>query len=166
MSWSESFAAECDQSVQVLVLGSMPGLVSLVATEYYAHPRNSFWPIMEKLFAIDCSEPYQQRIQSLMEKRVGLWDVYQSCYRPGSLDSDIDKKTAEINDFKALFKICKNLNAIVLNGKAAESAFKKHVLKGVPEHIKILAMPSTSPAYAAMSFDEKFKYWSKIKSYA
>ena len=165
MSWSLSFAAEINTDCKVLVLGSMPGVKSLEASEYYAHPRNSFWSIIEVLFHIDKMSDYQRRIAKLNRLGIGLWDVYHACEREGSLDSAIIKKTSEINDFAALFENCMHLKAIALNGVAAQKAFEKNVARTLPHHIELLNLPSTSPAYAAMNFQEKLRRWQVLKNY-
>jgi hypoxanthine-DNA glycosylase len=165
MSWAASFSAEVDAQTRVLVLGSMPGTVSLQANQYYAHARNSFWPIMAEVFDFDRNAAYNKRLACLKNAGVGLWDVYSECQRSGSLDAAIDRKTASINDFSLILTHCKNLQAIALNGKAAQQAFKTNVAESLPESIVLLDMPSTSPAYAAMSYEEKKQYWARVKEY-
>ena len=85
----------------VLVLGSMPGERSLEASQYYAHARNAFWPIMDALFGVDATAPYTERLDGLVRNRVALWDVLGTCDREGSLDSRIRNPVA--NDFNTFF---------------------------------------------------------------
>ena len=88
---------------RILILGSMPGQASLQQSQYYAHPRNSFWYIMGELFAAGPELDYAQRLQVLLEQRVALWDVVHRCQRKGSLDADIEQQSVEANDFLTLF---------------------------------------------------------------
>lgn len=87
MHKAKCFNPITNQSAKILILGSMPGVKSLEANEYYAHPRNAFWPIMNAIFGFDAALPYTQRIAALKAANVALWDVLQQCERTGSLDS-------------------------------------------------------------------------------
>jgi len=94
MSRVQSFAPIIGRQPRVVILGSMPGVASLEALQYYAHPRNAFWPILGELFGIDPTAEYEARIRELEKLPVILWDTLQACHRPGSLDSDIDADSA------------------------------------------------------------------------
>ncbi len=164
MAWSKSFSPQVRGDTQILILGSMPGIKSLQDVQYYAHPRNAFWAIIESLFSISSSSEYDQRLQLLNDNFVGLWDVYAKCYRAGSLDSAIDKKTAEINNFKRLLEQFPAIHTLCFNGKAAEQAFKKQVLPLLEgQKIELISLPSTSPANAAISFEAKLEQWQIVK---
>ena len=106
----------------------MPGVKSLHENQYYAHARNAFWPIVEALFGIDGGLDYDERLVQLNAQQVALWDVYHRCYRPGSLDSNINKSSGKINDFVQLFQRFDGLRWVFFNGKAAEQAFTKAVI--------------------------------------
>tara|TARA_R100001143_G_scaffold27003_1_gene26951 strand:+ start:1925 stop:2434 length:510 start_codon:yes stop_codon:yes gene_type:complete len=145
----------------ILVLGSMPGRASLDASEYYAHPRNAFWPIMAQVFGFDANQPYEQRVDSLLQHKVALWDVVHRCVRTTSLDSDIVSDTVEVNDFGSLFVSCPQIHRVCLNGQAAARLYRRHVLQELPQarEIEWQVLPSTSPAHAAMRFEEKCQQW-------
>jgi len=165
MAHAQSFPPVAASSAQVLILGSMPGQASLDAQQYYAHPRNSFWPIMGALFDFDSQFVYQKRIESVKQAGVAIWDVLQSCYRPGSLDADIDESSITANDFHSFLKQHSNIQAIFFNGAKAEQSFRKYVLPGLGELVPdtLVKLPSTSPAHAAMSFEQKLAQWAQIK---
>lgn len=127
MAWSEGFAPQVSDACSVLVLGSLPGIKSLQDNQYYAHPRNAFWGIMQDLFGINKELPYLQRLDVLNRQGIGLWDVYHRCYRKGSLDSAIKKDSAELNDFVTLFNQFPRIQHVFFNGEAAATAFKKHI---------------------------------------
>ena len=150
---------------QILILGSMPGIKSLEEQQYYAHPRNAFWPIMSALFAIDLNLNYQQRCEGLSRQGVAVWDVLKSCQRQGSLDSAIEKDTIEINDFNQLLTDHTSIKHIYFNGGAAEQLFKRYVLKTLSNsqlNITMMKLPSTSPAHASKTFEQKYNEWVKI----
>lgn len=163
-----SFDFIAEPNAKVLILGSMPGVASLQEKQYYAHPRNHFWPIMQSLFAneSDYSNLYEKRLQVLKDKRIALWDVLAECERKGSLDNDIDTKTIKLNDFASLFLYAPEIEAIFFNGKTAEKLFRQHIIKknrlSLP-NFRLIGLPSTSPAYAKMGFEEKLSHWEKVK---
>ena len=129
MSHNTGFPPVARKDATRLILGSMPGIRSLEANQYYAHPRNTFWPIICKLFNAKEDLNYPQRKQLLIDHRIALWDVLKSCYRKGSLDSNIDHGTIEANDFNTFLKKHKQIKIIFFNGGEAEKLFKKYVLK-------------------------------------
>jgi len=163
-----SFSAQMDDGCQVLVLGSMPGIKSLVENQYYAHPRNAFWPIMAELGWVSASTDYSQRLTQLKAAGLGLWDVYQQCYREGSLDSAIDKRSAKFNSISQLSDHYP-IQAIACNGGAAFKAFNAYCKQEqwdlAAQGIELFALPSTSPAYAAMSFAEKLERWRVLQPF-
>lgn len=153
-----------DDSARVLVLGSMPGARSLDAQAYYAHPRNAFWPIMEALFGIRCEHAYERRLAGLREHRVALWDVIGKCRRRGSLDQKVEPDSIVPNDFDRLFGACPSISLVAFNGRLAEQSFERHVLPDLQARfarIDRVRLPSTSPAHAAMSFEQKRAAWAR-----
>ena len=164
MARVRSFEPLVGRQPRILILGSMPGIASLQAVQYYAHPRNAFWPIMAELFGIDPTASYSQRVAELSRHPLILWDTLQACHRPGSLDSNIDAKTARANDFPGLLKRFPEIRAILFNGATAERYFKQLVLPNLPEKLELtlLRMPSTSPAHAGMDFEQKLSAWRQL----
>lgn len=157
------FKPVLDNQCRLLILGSLPGKASIAKQQYYGHPRNAFWPIMQQLFGIDAKLDYSKRLALLQQQHVGLWDVYATAARQGSLDSAINTQEALVNDFAELFMRCPNLKAIAFNGGLAYKQFVK--LKMPLANTPLLALPSTSPAYAAMPFSEKLRHWQEILQY-
>lgn len=155
-----SFAPIEGDFARVLILGSMPGVASLNASQYYAHPQNAFWKIMEAILDIPATADYDARIEALKRSNIALWDVVESCIRPGSLDAAIDMGTAKVNDIKALLQRHPVISCICFNGGIAEKIFKKRVLPWLGDYsIKYIRLPSTSPAHASMAFDNKVMAW-------
>ena len=139
----------------------MPGAVSLKAVQYYAHPRNAFWRIMGELFGAGPSLPYQERLAVLDRAGVAVWDSLRACTRPGSLDSEIQDE--EANDFAALFESFPQITHVFFNGAQSEAAFRRHVLPSLTGSQRVLVrLPSTSPAHAGMTFDEKVNRWHAV----
>jgi len=139
------------------VLGSLPGKTSIVAGEYYAHPRNSFWRIMRELFGI--AGDYDERCTHLSDCRLALWDVLRASVRRGSLDADIQRASASANDFGLFLRTHENIEVLGFNGKKAEQLFRAMVPKEHYQHVRLVGLPSTSPAYAAMPFAGKLQLW-------
>lgn len=160
MTAVSSFAPIENESARVLILGSMPGIASLAAGQYYAHPQNAFWKIMQEILGIPADADYTVRVEALKRSNIALWDVLESCIRPGSMDAAIDMDSAKANDIKALLQRHPDIGCICFNGGIAEKIFKKRVLPSLGNYsIKYIRLPSTSPAYASMSFENKVMAW-------
>ncbi len=147
-----------------LILGSMPSRESLSKQKYYAHPRNSFWLIMTRLLGIT-SKDYATRAQQVTEGGFAIWDVLQTCTRHSSLDSDIDDRSMVANNFKTFFKEHPGITRVFFNGAKAESVYLRRVLPGLaskPAEIERMRLPSTSPANAGMTVEEKLENWRVI----
>ena len=156
-----SFPPIASRAARVLVLGSMPGAMSLRLQQYYAHPQNAFWKIMAELFGFDATASYVARTVALIRNKVALWDVLAACTREGSLDSDIDDRSIVANDFAAFFKAHPHVQRVCFNGAKAEAVYRKHVLPHLTtKHaIDYLRLPSTSPAHAGMRLADKLDAW-------
>jgi hypoxanthine-DNA glycosylase len=141
----------------------MPGAISLEQHQYYAHPRNAFWPAMLSILGRTAVPDYQARCGLLIEHRIALWDVLQSCHRPGSLDSKIDMKTAVSNDFGDFLQQHGQIRSILFNGRKAESLFRRFALPSLGGvDINLHTLPSTSPAMAAMDLATKTERWREV----
>lgn len=147
---------------EVLILGTMPSIASLSKGEYYGHPRNTFWTIMGELFGANRELDYYQRRKILMDHSIAVWDVVQTCFRPGSADAAIDFNSIQVNDFNRFFEQHGYLKRVLFNGGAAENLYRKQVLpllKSGFNFLKYQRVPSTSPAYASMTLDRKTLIW-------
>ena len=157
-----AFAAVAGTDARLLILGSMPGVASLDAQEYYAHPRNAFWPIVQELFGTPpAPQTYCENIKLLQSAQIALWDVLANCKRPGSLDANIDPKSIVCNDFNTFLKTHNQVEQIAFNGKAAEKLFKKHVIPelNLSPEIALVSLPSSSPAMASLNLQQKTDAW-------
>ncbi|MGD2119401.1 MAG: DNA-deoxyinosine glycosylase [Chromatiales bacterium] len=160
-----SFAPVVGKQPRVLILGSMPSERSLQQQQYYAHPQNRFWNIIETLLQIPRSLPYEQRLQQLADQGYALWDVLNYCERPGSLDSDIKKDSMVPNDIPGLLQRHPSIQQIFFNGRKAQQVFDRHILPNLlPQQLPVQMqwLPSTSPANASISKQEKLKQWEAI----
>ncbi len=159
---SISFPPIAGEDAHILLLGSMPSVKSLEQQQYYAHPRNAFWPIMSELFGINKELKYEQRCENLIANQIALWDVLKVCKRQGSLDQHIESNSMVVNDFNTLFQQQQNIKQIFFNGSKAEQVFKKHVLSSLDKpftQLSQIRLPSTSPAHASIKFDQKLLIW-------
>jgi len=160
------FPYSANSDAQVLILGSMPGRKSLAAREYYAHPKNAFWPIMADLFGFDAGLAYDARMALLRENGIALWDVAHQCVRPGSMDHAIEIGSVIANDFSSFFNTHPQIRAIFFNGRKAGELFHRLALAELPPWVQQIdrqALPSTSPAHATVNYSDKCVAWRKIK---
>ncbi|HBO58633.1 MAG TPA: DNA-deoxyinosine glycosylase [Alphaproteobacteria bacterium] len=160
----DCFAPSVDFACTKLILGSMPGVKSLEQAQYYAHPQNAFWRIMAALFGAPYPlASYDDKLNLLLSRHIALWDVISTCARDGSLDSDI--RDAVPNDFERFFKQYPNIKTVFFNGQKAYNSFTKS-FKTAPfvNALTLVPLPSTSPANAHLSFNDKLTAWSVLLS--
>lgn len=153
-----SFPPIIDKNAETLILGTMPGVTSLLKQEYYGHPQNAFWKIMFSIFdKLPVQEVFQEKVNLLIKHKIALWDVLQHCERKGSLDIHIKNQIE--NDFDSLFAEYPNIKRILFNGKESHKYFTKKF--GQIEGLTYYVMPSTSPANT-VAFEKKLKLWSEV----
>ena len=142
---------------RLLVLGSFPGVASLRAQRYYGHPQNQFWRLLETLWNQPWGDTrYEERLEVLRTRGLGIWDVYASCEREGSLDSAI--RHATLNNFAWVQAQCPQLQAIAHNGGESFRHARHTQALGLP----VVRLPSTSPANASWSFERKLQVWREV----
>ena len=151
-----------DEQTKVLIVGSMPGKISLEKQQYYGNERNHFWGIMSHILQQDVPSTYDEKIAWLLDNQIGLWDAIASCERIGSLDSAIKQEVP--NDFEQLLVRYPNVERIVFNGGKAERVFLKYFKHTFSEQVSYMLMPSTSPVPGknVKSFEEKVICWQQI----
>jgi hypoxanthine-DNA glycosylase len=160
MSTKHCFLPVINADTELLILGSLPGDASLAQQQYYAHPQNRFWHLLSEVLHIDLvHQAYEQRLQSLLRHRIGLWDVVANATRTGSLDSQI--KQAEDNDLPALLDQLPALKTIAFNGGTASRLGLK-ILGPRSDQYRVLQLPSSSPAYT-LAYAEKLKQWKILR---
>ncbi|MGB3231242.1 MAG: DNA-deoxyinosine glycosylase [Mycobacterium sp.] len=153
----ESFPPLVGAGARILILGNMPGVASLQAQQYYAHPRNAFWRITgEGLYGFDPAAPYGERVVALTRAGVAVWDVLRNCRRVGSLDAAVERDSMVANDVGAFFAAHPTITQVCFNGAAAERNYLR--LVGVSPQLRHARLPSTSPAHT-MPFEAKLAAW-------
>jgi len=146
---------------RILILGSMPSQKSLQKQQYYANPRNAFWWLMAKLLEASMHTEYVNRVQQVTASGIGVWDVLHDCDRPGSLDRNIVRSSEAPNDVIGLLTRYPSIRIVGFNGAAANTIFKRHWSAEVAllSDVEFVQLPSTSPAHARLSRDEKLTIW-------
>ena len=147
-------------NTRLLVLGSFPSVASLARQQYYAHPQNHFWKILQAIWPASplavSVDSYEIRSKWLLDRGLGVWDVYASCEREGSLDTAI--RQPQVNDFVGLARRCPQLKVIAHNGGESFRHAKYTAALGFP----VYKLPSTSPANASWSFERKLAAWREV----
>lgn len=160
MTRKRSFAPVVDANTRVLILGSLPGEVSLAHGQYYAHKQNRFWALIGQIIGEDLPNmDYPTRLQTLLQHQIGLWDVVAEAHRAGSLDSNIRDHSG--NDLVGLIQTLPNLAAIAFNGGTAAKIGLKQLGERA-ERYRIIRLPSSSPAHTS-AFTEKLAAWVELK---
>ena len=159
---SQGFPPVARRNARVLVLGSLPGQESLRRRQYYAQPRNAFWPIMGALCGAAPDLPYRTRTRRLAASGIALWDVCATAFRAGSLDASIVAGSVVVNDFGAFLARHIGIRLVCFNGRTAAALWRRHVLPALAPHaagLATLELPSTSPAHAALPLAAKLERW-------
>lgn len=153
-----SFEPIVNNKCKVLILGTMPGVMSLRKQQYYGYDRNAFWRVMYGLFGLELDEDYERRKAFLLRHNIAVWDVLMACEREGSSDSDI--KNPIPNDFAALYRQYPNIGSVCFNGGPAGRLYSRFIEKPGESAIAraFYSLPSTSPAYT-ISFEKKLEQW-------
>ena len=151
----QSFEPIYGNNPKVLVVGSMPSVKSLEDAQYYAHPRNAFWPILFDIFGETPSCDYERKKALIREHGLALWDAAAMCEREGSLDSDM--RDVVFNDFGRLYAQCPDIQTVLCNGATAHKLFVRSGWAGARQ---VIRMPSTSPAYT-LPYEKKLEAWKK-----
>jgi len=160
MTRKSGFPPVTDANTRVLVLGSLPGEASLAAAQYYGNPRNAFWRLMETVLETRLVPlAYEDRLAALLSRGAGLWDVIAEAERPGSLDAAIRDPAA--NDLLALIETLPALRLVAFNGGTAAKLGSRLI----GDRVATLALPSSSPAHAARSFEQKAEIWGQLKTF-
>ncbi len=147
---------------RLLVLGSLPGAISLAEQRYYAHPQNLFWKLMSAVIGRELIPlPYDDRLEALLDAKVGLWDTVASATREGSLDAAIRLHAA--SDLTALAATLPELRAIAFNGATSAKIGRRQL--GRAPGLALIDLPSSSPAYASLSFEKKRESWLRLAAY-
>ena len=147
---------------RLLVLGSLPGAASLAAQRYYAHPQNQFWRLIGEAIGRDLVPlAYENRLEALLDAGVGLWDTVAAATRDGSLDSAI--RLHEASDLPALVATLPKLRAIGFNGAKSAAIGRRQL--GEASGLALIDLPSSSPAYASLSFERKREAWLALAAY-
>jgi len=163
--FANGFPPVANRDARVLILGSLPGVRSIQAQQYYAQPQNAFWRIMGELVGAGPELNYAQRLQQLKRNSIALWDVAAAAERPGSLDAAIVHASVIANDLKGFLRTHRQIGRIFFNGAKAAELYRQLVLPDLPETLAAIAtqrMPSTSAAHAGMPYADKLAAWSAI----
>ncbi len=157
---ARGFPPVVGRAPRVLLLGSLPGRASIAAGEYYAQPQNAFWRIAGALCGAGPGLDYSARLARLKRAGIALWDVLAAAERDGSLDADIDYDTLELNDIAGLLRRHRGIHVVAFNGQTAAAIFRRRIEPALPgAGLKLLTLPSTSPAYASMTREQKQRRW-------
>lgn len=139
---------------QILILGSFPSVKSREEGFFYGHPQNRFWRVMARICNMPVPKSNAEKTRLILDNNFALWDVIHSCEITGSADSTI--KNVQANDLSEILEKS-DIKKIFVNGRKAESLYKKYIEKEVG--IKAVCLPSTSPANASWSEDRLFECW-------
>ena len=153
----QGLAPVVGRETRLVVLGSFPSVASLRAQQYYAHPRNHFWPLLSAIWGVDLvAMPYRARLAEVKRRGLGIWDVYARCRREGSLDSAIEDGVP--NDLASLKRRAPKLEAVAHNGGESARTMQRLQALGLATH----RLPSSSPANASWSFERKLAAWRAV----
>ena len=151
-----SFPPIIGNNSKILILGSFPSVLSVKNSFYYGNKRNQFWKIMNDIFQENATTN-EEKEELVLRKGIALWDSVKRCERKNSSDSKL--VVMEANNIRQLLRKYPRIHTLFFNGKKAFQVFQK-AHKNIPIYIQIL--PSTSPANAAMKYEEKLRIYKML----
>lgn len=157
-SLKNSFPPIANEKTEIMILGSLPGEMSLELQQYYAHPRNRFWRVIAEITRSEIPQNYEEKLQLLQQNKIGVWDVVQTAKRIGSLDTNILDEVP--NDLESFIVNHPKLKVIAFNGAKSRALFDKYFVRKT--NLKYFALPSTSPANASFTFEKLCENWRRI----
>jgi hypoxanthine-DNA glycosylase len=143
----------------ILILGTSPGEKSLELQQYYAHPRNRFWKLLENTFNSDIPSNYAEKVKWLKNHKIALWDVAHCAIRQGSLDANM--KQVEPNDLIDFLAKHPSIQMVAFNGQKAEKLFDKYFIR--TSSYSFVSLPSSSPANTRFTQVQLQADWLKLK---
>jgi len=155
----QSFDPIVPEQAKILILGSLPGDLSIAQHQYYAHPQNRFWKILYSVFNEEFSPIYTERIAFLHRHQLALWDVCATAIRPGSMDTAISKVVP--NAIPELLDKHPSIQAVYFNGQKAQKLFDQFLSRR--DSISYRCLPSSSPANAQFSLQKLNEVWQIIQ---
>jgi TDG/mug DNA glycosylase family protein len=158
-----SFAPVASDAPLVLILGSMPSVLSIRSERYYGNERNHFWRLLAAVLGEPERADYAERVAMLGRRRIALWDVMRSCVRPGSLDKDI--RDEEPNDVAGLLERNPTIRALCFNGRTAEKMYFKY--NSLKNGLEYLLLPSSSPVprRVVKTFEDRLAVWLELRRF-
>jgi TDG/mug DNA glycosylase family protein len=154
-----AFPPILEGSPEIMILGTMPGGKSLELGQYYSHPQNQFWRLMGDIYGAARELPYAERIKTLTDNRVAVWDVLKTCVRAGSMDANIKNPIA--NNFNIFFSGYPSIKVVVFDSGTAANFYKRLVAPTATFRMEYRRVPSPSPAHARLRYEEKLTLWKR-----
>ena len=150
--------------LRVVFVGINPGRVSAAARAHFANPRNDFWRLLHAACLTSrLYEPHEQF--ALLEEGIG---VTNAAYRTTPGSSDL-RRADFTGSAKRLEGIARELRPgwLAFVGKEAyRGAFGMRSDLGVQERkldeTRLFVLPSTSPANAAVPWDERLRWFGEL----
>jgi TDG/mug DNA glycosylase family protein len=152
----------------VVFCGINPGVRSAEVGAHFANPRNDFWRLLaEAGFTPRRFDPSEQ--EQLLELGYGLTNAaYRTTRGSGDLRRDDFAGSAE-----RLERIARELRpgVIAFVGKTAyEGVFRERPDLGLQERrlgdTRLFVLPSTSPANAAVPYEERLRWFAELRELA
>jgi double-stranded uracil-DNA glycosylase len=151
--------------VRLVFCGINPGYASAAAGAAFANPRNDFWRLLHAAgFTPRLFEPHEQ--QELLDLGIGLTNAARrttrgsSDLRAADFEGALERLEAIARDFES--------HVIAFVGKAAyQGAFRERPEHGLQERAlgatRLFVLPSTSPANAAVPWDERLRWFRALR---
>ena len=149
-----------NEESRILMLGTMPSPKSREVGFYYGHPRNRFWKVVSDVCGEQLPETKEEKIAFALRNKIAVWDVLAGCEIKGAEDASIRNPVA--NDMNLILQNA-DIRAVFATGQKAAQLYKKHCQPQTG--MKIITLPSTSPANCSVSYEKLFEAYEMILKY-